>query len=162
MLTPDQIAIVKATAPLVAQHAERITSVFYPMMFERYPEVRKVFNQAHQQGGSQPRALANAVIVYAANIDNPGALGGVVERIVQKHVSLNISPPQYQIVGECLMEAIRRVLGEAVTPDIAAAWGAAYWNLANLLIAAEEKRISTQGRARRWLARHTPLACGET
>jgi nitric oxide dioxygenase len=139
MLTSDQIAIVKATAPLVAEHAERITGTFYPLMFERYPEVRQVFNQAHQQGGSQPRALANAVIAYAANIDNAGALGSVVERIVQKHVSLNITPPQYQVVGECLMEAIGRVLGEAVTPDIAAAWGAAYWNLANLLIAAEEK-----------------------
>jgi nitric oxide dioxygenase len=139
MLTPDQIATIKATAPVVAQHAERITSVFYPLMFERYPDVREVFNQAHQQGGSQPRALANAVIAYAANIDNLGALRALVERIVQKHVSLNIAPPQYRIVGECLMEAIGRVLGDAITPDIAASWTAAYWQLADLLIAAEEK-----------------------
>ncbi|GFE90074.1 NO-inducible flavohemoprotein [Steroidobacter agaridevorans] len=139
MLTPDQIAIIKATAPVVAQHAERITSVFYPLMFERYPEVREVFNQAHQHGGSQPRALANAVVAYASNIDNLAALGAAVERIVQKHVSLNITPPQYQIVGECLLEAIGRVLGDAVTPEIGAAWTAAYWQLANLLIAAEEK-----------------------
>jgi nitric oxide dioxygenase len=138
MLTPDQIAIIKATAPVVAEHAERITTVFYPIMFERYPEVREVFNQAHQHGGSQPRALANAVVAYASNIDNLGALSGAVERIVQKHVSLNITPPQYQIVGECLLEAIGRVLGDAVTPEIAAAWTAAYWQLANLLIAAEE------------------------
>lgn len=139
MLTPAQTDIIKATAPVVAQHAERITGVFYPLMFERYPEVRQVFNQAHQHGGSQPRALANAVVGYALNIDNLGALTAVVERIVQKHVSLNITPPQYQIVGECLMEAIGRVLGEAITPEVAAAWSAAYWQLANLLIAAEEK-----------------------
>ncbi len=30
------------------------------------------------------------------------------------------------------------MLGDAVTPEIGAAWGAAYWQLANLLIAAEE------------------------
>ncbi|MBM0106902.1 NO-inducible flavohemoprotein [Steroidobacter sp. S1-65] len=139
MLTPAQTAIVKATAPVVAQHSERITTVFYPLMFERYPEVREVFNQAHQHGGSQPRALANAVVGYAMNIDNLGALTAVVERIVQKHVSLNITPPQYRIVGECLMEAIGRVLGDAITPEVAAAWSAAYWQLADLLIAAEEK-----------------------
>lgn len=138
MLAPNQIAIIKATAPVVAQHAERITSVFYPLMFARYPQVREVFNQAHQQGGSQPRALANAVVAYASNIENLGVLGSLVERIVQKHVSLNITPPQYQIVGECLMEAIGQVLGDAVTPEVADAWGAAYWQLANLLIAAEE------------------------
>lgn len=139
MLTPAQTAIIKATAPVVAQHAERITTVFYPLMFERYPEVREVFNQAHQNGGSQPRALANAVVGYAMNIDNLGALTAVVERIVQKHVSLNITPPQYQIVGECLMEAIGRVLGDAITPEVANAWSAAYWQLADLLISAEEK-----------------------
>ena len=139
MLTPDQIATIKATAPVVAQHAERITSVFYPLMFERYPQVREVFNQSHQHGGSQPRALADAVVAYASNIDNLGVLGATVERIVQKHVSLNITPPQYQIVGECLLEAIGRVLGDAVTPEIGSAWTAAYWQLANLLIAAEEK-----------------------
>jgi nitric oxide dioxygenase len=139
MLSPDQIAIVKSSAPVVAAHAEHITGVFYRLMFERYPEVRQVFNQAHQQGGSQPRALANAVVAYASNIDNLGALGSAVDRIVQKHVSLNITPPQYRIVGECLMEAIGRVLADAITPEIAAAWTAAYWQLAELLIAAEEK-----------------------
>ncbi len=138
MLNSAQTAIIKATAPIVAQHAETITGVFYPLMFERYPEVRAVFNQAHQQGGSQPRALADAIIAYASNIDNLGVLAQAVERIVQKHVSLNITPPQYEIVGECLMEAIGRVLGEAVTPEIADAWGAAYWQLARLLIDAEE------------------------
>lgn len=138
MLNAAQTEIIKATAPVVAQHAEAITATFYPLMFERYPEVRAVFNQAHQHGGSQPRALANAIIAYASNIDNLGVLTQAVERIVQKHVSLNITAPQYKIVGECLMEAIGRVLGDAVTPEIADAWGAAYWQLADLLIAAEE------------------------
>lgn len=147
MLKPEQIAIVKATAPVVAQHAERITNVFYPLMFERYPEVRQVFNQAHQHGGTQPRALANAIVAYASNIENLDALRGAVERIVHKHVSLNITPPQYRIVGECLMEAIGRVLGDAVTSDVAAAWSAAYWQLAELLIAAEEREYQRKAAA---------------
>lgn len=138
MLDASQIAIIKATAPVVAQHAEQITRTFYPLMFERYPHVRQIFNQAHQRGGTQPRALANAVIAYASNIDNLAVLGAAVERIVQKHVSLNVTADQYRIVGECLMEAIGRVLGSAVTPEVAGAWGAAYWQLADLLIAAEE------------------------
>jgi len=138
MLNQTQIDIIKATAPVVAAHAEEITRTFYPIMFERYPEVKAVFNQAHQAGGGQPRALADAIIAYAANIDDLSVLDSTVERIVNKHVSLNITPPQYGIVGECLMAAIAEVLGAAVTPDIADAWGAAYWQLANLLIEAEE------------------------
>lgn len=138
MLTANQTAIIKATAPVVAAHAQQITQVFYPLMFERYPQVRTVFNQAHQHNGSQPRALADAVVAYATHIDDLGVLDTAIARIVQKHVSLDITAPQYAIVGECLMEAIGRVLGSALTPDIADAWGAAYWQLANLLISAEE------------------------
>lgn len=138
MLTPAQTAIIKATAPVVAAHANQITATFYPLMFERFPEVRAVFNQSHQRGGAQPQALANAIIAYASNIDRLEVLGSAVAGIVQKHVSLNITADQYGIVGSCLMEAIGQVLGDAVTAEIADAWGAAYWQLARLLIAAEE------------------------
>ncbi len=58
MLTQSQIDIIKATAPVVAEHAREITETFYPLMFERYPEVQAFFNQAHQQTGSQRQALA--------------------------------------------------------------------------------------------------------
>lgn len=139
MLNPSQIATIKATAPVVAQHANTITKTFYSHMFQRHPEMSAVFNQSHQQDGGQPRALADAIVAYASNIDNLGALGSAVDRIVQKHTSLNITPPQYQVVGACLMDAIGTVLGDAVTPEIASAWGAAYWQLADLLIAAEER-----------------------
>jgi nitric oxide dioxygenase len=147
MLNQTQIDIIKTTAPVVAAHAEEITRTFYPIMFTRYPEVTAVFNQAHQAGGGQPRALADAIIAYASNIDDLSRLGATVERIINKHVSLNITPPQYKIVGECLMAAIAEVLGAAITPDVAEAWGAAYWQLAELLIEAEENVYQAHERA---------------
>ena len=77
MLDANTIAIVKATAPAVAQHAEAITTRFYKLMFEGNPEVKAFFNQAHQHTGGQQKALAGAICAYAANIDNLGALGSV-------------------------------------------------------------------------------------
>ena len=138
MLTATQIELIKGTTPVVAANAAAITQTFYPLMFENHPEVRAVFNQSHQRSGAQPQALANAIIAYAANIDRLHTLGPAVKSIVEKHVSLNITPDQYKIVGECLMAAIGQVLGEAVTPEIANAWEAAYWQLAHLLIDFEE------------------------
>lgn len=137
MLNQKQIDIIKATAPVVGQHAGDITAHFYPLMFERYPQVKALFNQSHQQQGSQPRALANALVAYATHIDRLDALGDAVSLIVHKHCSLNIQPDHYPIVGECLMEAIGAVLGDAVTDEIADAWQAAYTQLANLLMSAE-------------------------
>jgi nitric oxide dioxygenase len=110
--------------------------------------VRPLFNQAHQASGDQPRALANGVLMYARHIDRLQALGPLVGQIVNKHVSLQILPEHYPIVGSCLLRAIREVLGAEVATDaVLAAWGAAYGQLAELLIGAEEEVYAANARA---------------
>ena len=102
--------------------------------------MRPFFNQAHQANGDQPRALANGVLMYARHIDELEKLGGLVSQIIHKHVSLQIEPAHYPIVGACLLRAIREVLGvETATDAVLAAWGAAYQQLADILMGAEEK-----------------------
>jgi len=138
-LTPEQIETVQATVPLLREHGEALTTRFYQRMFADYPEVRPFFNQAHQADGRQPRALADAVLAWAENLHQPEVLQPAVERIVHKHASLNIQPEHYPIVGNSLLAAMQEVGGDAVTPEVVEAWGAAYWELANLLIAEEER-----------------------
>lgn len=140
MLNSTQEALIEATAPLVAEHLEAITLRFYPLMFARYPEVASLFNQAHQQDGGQPRALARSVLAYVGLRHDPQQARGALASVVGKHVSLGIQPEQYPIVGECLMAAIGEELGDAVTPEIAAAWSALYEELAGLLIELEDQQ----------------------
>lgn len=140
MLTPEQERLIEATAPVVAEHLDAITQRFYPLMFARYPEVRPLFNQAHQRDGGQPKALARSVLAYVGLRHDVQQARGALASVVGKHVSLGIQPDQYPIVGECLMAAIGEVLGEAVTPEIATAWSAVYEELANLLIELEDQR----------------------
>ncbi|MDX1802953.1 MAG: NO-inducible flavohemoprotein [Alcanivorax sp.] len=138
-LTPHQQDLILATVPLLREGGEALTRHFYALMFNDYPQVKSLFNQTHQQDGRQPRALAGAVLAYAENIRNPMVLAAAIEGIVNKHASLNILPEHYPIVGNSLLKAMGEVLGDVLTPEIADAWGAAYWQLANLLIAEEEK-----------------------
>src|SRR5699024_2080842 len=58
----------------------------------------------------------------------------MLERIAHKHASLNITPEQYQLVYEHLFAAIADVLGEAATPEVAAAWSEVYWTMADTLV----------------------------
>ncbi|MBH2018746.1 MAG: NO-inducible flavohemoprotein [Burkholderiales bacterium] len=140
MLTPEQRAIVKSTVPLLETGGEALTTHFYQIMLAGHPEVRPFFNQAHQANGDQPRALANGVLMYARNIDRLEQLGGLVNQIIQKHVSLQIEAAHYPVVGACLLRAIREVLGADIATDaVIAAWAAAYQQLADILIGAEEK-----------------------
>jgi nitric oxide dioxygenase len=145
MLSKHSKDVIAATLPAVKAHATEITGVFYPLMFERYPQVKAYFNQAHQQQGTQRQALANAVVAYASNLDRLEVLGDAVSLIVHKHVSLGIEPEHYPIVGECLLAAIELVLGDAASDEVLTAWGEAYAQLAELLIGAEEQRYRANG-----------------
>ena len=62
--------------------------------------------------------MTGAILAYASNIDNLGALAPAVERIAQKHVGLQILPEHYPHVGDALLGAIKAVLGEAATDEI--------------------------------------------
>lgn len=101
----------KLSAPseaVVAEHAEEITSVFYPDMFEARPELMRVFNKANQAIGEQPKALAASVVAYARNLIDPSApdFTPVLQRIAHKHVSLGIQAQEYTIVGHHLLKAV--------------------------------------------------------
>ena len=136
-ITPAQIEIVKATAPVLKEHGNTITTCFYNNMLDAHPELKNIFSITSQSNGRQPRALAASVLAYAQHIDNLAVLAHSVERIAQKHASLFVSAEQYDIVGRYLLDAIGQVLGPAATPEIVDAWTAAYGALAQLFIQRE-------------------------
>lgn len=136
-LPASQLALIKATVPVLQQHGEAITKVMYDSLIAAHPELRDIFSSTSQATGRQPRALARAVLAYAAHIDDLPRLAHAVERIAQKHVSLFVRPAQYGVVGEYLIRAIGTVLGPAATPDVVAAWTAAYGVLASVFIGRE-------------------------
>lgn len=150
-LSPSTIDVVKATAPVVAAHVLTITSTFYKKMFHENPETIPFFNKVNQLAGHQPQVLADAVVTYALNIDNLGALGGLVGKIAQRHVALAVLPEHYPIVHKNLMASIGEVLGSAVTPEVGAAWSEAVLFLAKVCIDAEEDLYKkVQQRAGGW------------
>ena len=138
-LTEATKAIVRATVPAIAAHGTDITAAMYVRLFEN-DEVKSLFNQSNQgEGGRQTKALAQAILAYAQNIDNLSALAGAVERIAQKHVGLHIQQHHYGHVATALLAAIKDVLGEVATDEIVTAWGDAFWFLADILISREKQ-----------------------
>lgn len=135
--TPAAMAIVKSTAPALEKHGVEITTAMYARLF-RNAEVAAMFDRAAQDSGEQPRRLANAILAYAKNIDKLQNLGPAVQRMVARHVETGVKAEHYPYVAEALLPAIRDVLGAEVATDaVLAAWGEAYWMLADILIAAE-------------------------
>ncbi|MEJ2409913.1 MAG: globin domain-containing protein [Novosphingobium sp.] len=136
-LSEQTIAIVKATAPALQAQGVAITTRMYERLFTN-KNVKAMFDQAAQASGEQPRRLAAAILAYAQNVDKLQNLDAPVRRMVERHVETGVKAEHYPLVAEALLPAIRDVLGEeAATDEVLAAWGEAYWFLADILIAKE-------------------------
>ena len=143
MLSESVRQYVKATIPVLRESGVALTSHFYARMFKHNPELKQIFNQGHQQGGRQQTALAMAVLAYAEHIDDPSVLAPVLTLIANKHVSLGIRAEHYPIVGHHLLESIKEVLGDGASDELISAWAEAYGQLADILIAEEQKLYSS-------------------
>jgi nitric oxide dioxygenase len=142
-LDPNKLEIIKATLPIVREHGEAITKHFYKRLFKQHPELLNIFNQTHQITGHQPKALADAVYGAAANIEDFSQIMPVLERIGEKHRSLQIKPEHYPIVGENLLGAIKEVLGDAATEEIINAWADGYEVISDVFIRMENRMYKT-------------------
>ena len=139
MLDQKTIDIIKSTVPVLKEHGLTITKTFYATMFENNPEVKEFFNMDKQSSGEQPKALAMAVLAAAQNIDNLPAILPVVKKIGQVHCDRGIQEEHYPIVGANLLLSIKKVLGDAATPEIMDAWEKAYGVIAKIFIDAEKE-----------------------
>lgn len=137
-MNSNQKKLVRSTVPVLKTNGTDLTKHFYTRMFTHHPELKNLFNMSNQASGKQQHALAGAVLAYAEHIENPEILINVLKSIGNKHVSLNISPEQYDIVGHHLISSIKEVLGESATDDLIEAWAQAYNELAQIMISIEE------------------------
>ncbi|PTT41764.1 NO-inducible flavohemoprotein [Chryseobacterium sp. HMWF028] len=155
-MNTNQKALVKATVPVLKTNGTDLTKHFYTRMFKHNPELKNIFNMSHQASGKQQNALAGAVLAYAEQIENPEVLINVLKSIGNKHVSLHITPEQYDIVGLHLISSIKEVLGEAASDELIEAWTQAYNELAQIMISIEhelyESTLKKEGGWKGWRA----------
>ncbi|OII60681.1 hemin transporter [Streptomyces sp. CC53] len=150
MLSAESAALVRATLPAVGGALDEITTRFYASMFEAHPELLDgMFNRGNQASGQQRRALAGSVAAFAGALlaDPEARPDRLLSRIAHKHAAVGVTDDQYTIVHKYLFGAIAEVLGEAVTPEVAAAWDEVYWLMAGALIA-QEARLYLEAQVR--------------
>jgi len=148
MLSAESAAVVRATLPAVAEALDEITTRFYGAMFRDRPELLDgMFNRGNQASGAQRRALAGSIAGFAsALLEDPDSRPDLLlDRIAHKHAAVGVTDDQYTIVHKYLFGAIAEVLGDAVTPEVAAAWDEVYWLMAGALIGREARLYQDAG-----------------
>jgi nitric oxide dioxygenase len=138
---------------------DEITTRFYGTMFADRPELLDgLFNRGNQASGAQRQALAGSVAAFASALlaDPDARPDALLDRIAHKHAAVGVTEDQYAIVHKYLFAAIVDVLGEAITPQVAAAWDEVYWLMAGALLTVEARlyrsaQLEPGGSWRPWL-----------
>lgn len=148
MLSAESAAVIRSTLPAVAGALDEITARFYGAMFRDRPELLDgMFNRGNQASGAQRRALAGSIAGFATALlaDPDTRPDTLLDRIAHKHAAVGVTDDQYTIVHKYLFGAIAEVLGDAVTPGVAAAWDEVYWLMAGALIGREARLYQDAG-----------------
>lgn len=131
-MNPTQIKLVQDSFANVAPIAERAATIFYDRLFEVAPAVKAMFPVDLSE---QRKKLMATLVVVVNGLSNLESILPAASALAKRHVAYGAKPEHYPVVGSALLWTLEKGLGPAWTPEVAAAWTAAYGTLSDFMIA---------------------------
>jgi len=130
-MNPTQIKLVQNSFSKVAPISEQAAVIFYDRLFEVAPTVRAMFPNDMTE---QRKKLMATLAVVVNGLSNLEAILPAASALAKRHVNYGATPEHYPVVGGALLWTLEMGLGDAWTPDVAAAWTTAYGTLSGYMI----------------------------
>jgi hemoglobin-like flavoprotein len=130
-MTPDQVQLVQQSFAKVAPISEQASVIFYDRLFEVAPSVRALFPDDMRE---QRKKLMATLAVVVNGLTNIEAVLPAASALAKRHVNYGAKPEHYPVVGGALLFTLEKGLGADWTPELAAAWTAAYGTLSTYMI----------------------------
>jgi nitric oxide dioxygenase len=130
-MTPEQVTLVQQSFSKVAPISEQAAVLFYDRLFEVAPSVRAMFPNDMTE---QRKKLMATLAVVVGGLTNLEAVLPAASALAKRHVGYGAKPEHYPVVGGALLWTLEKGLGEAWTPEVAAAWTEAYGTLSGYMI----------------------------
>lgn len=126
-----QVKLVQESFAKVAPIADQAAVIFYDRLFEVAPSVKAMFPADMTEQRKKLMGMLAAVVNGLTNLETilPAA-----SALAKRHVGYGARPEHYPVVGSTLLWTLEKGLGEAWTPEIAAAWTATYGTLSTYMI----------------------------
>ena len=130
-MTPEQVKAIQESFAKVAPISEQAAALFYGRLFEIAPAVKPLFRGDMKEQG---RKLMATLAVVVNGLGNLESVLPAASALAKKHVEYGVKAADYAPVGSALLWTLERGLGEHWTPDLAAAWTAAYTTVSDYMI----------------------------
>ena len=122
-MTPEQIALVRASFAHVAPIADTAAALFYARLFRIDPSLRRLFRG---DMATQGQLLMQMLTVAVRLLDMPGQLVPALQRLGARHAGYGVEPAHYASVGRALLDTRAMALGKQFDAATREAWTALY------------------------------------
>ena len=129
-MNEQQIQTVQESFEDVRPIADIAAGLFYDRLFALDPALRPMFKG---DLGEQKSKLMTALAFVVAGLNQPERILPAVHQLGQRHTGYGVQNDHYQTVGAALLWTLAQGLGEKFTPEVEAAWTAAYQLLASTM-----------------------------
>lgn len=141
-MTEDQARIVQSTWRAVLPVGDTFAELFYGRLFAVDPALRKLFKDDMIEQG---RNLTAMLSVAAANIGKTERIRLALRNLGRRHVAYGVRPDHFESVEDALLFALEHALIDVFTPEVKAAWQAAFRKLSSLMLEAFTPTASPAG-----------------
>jgi hemoglobin-like flavoprotein len=130
-MTPDEVKLVQQSFSKVAPISDQAAVLFYDRLFEVAPQVRSMFPDDMTE---QRKKLMMMLAAVVGGLGDLPSILPAASALAKRHVAYGAKAEHYPVVGSALLWTLEKGLGEAWTPDVAAAWTTAYGTLSGYMI----------------------------
>jgi len=130
-MSPDQKTLVQESWRHVVPIADTAATLFYNRLFEIDPNLRPLFDGVDLV--AQRQKLIQALAMTVGALDDIDRLAPVLAALGRRHADYGVKGAHYETVGAALLWTLETGLGDQWNDDLAAAWGAAYWAIADIM-----------------------------
>ncbi len=131
----EQIALVQSSFARIAPIGRAASDKFYARLFESAPHVRTLFPE---DMSVQKMQLMQMLGIAVNGLSRADRAAPAVRQLGQRHNGYGVKDEYYGYVGDALIYALSKSLGDEFTPELGAAWVEAYAILANTMKTAQK------------------------
>jgi hemoglobin-like flavoprotein len=129
-ITSRQKLLVQQSFAKVVPIADTAAEIFYAKLFEYDPLLRSLFKKSMKEQGKMLMATLNVAV---KSLDDINGLVVVLQKLADRHVGYGVRVDDYTPVGNALLYALKKGLGNDFTAEVRNAWIEVYKTIADVM-----------------------------
>jgi hemoglobin-like flavoprotein len=130
-MTPEQADTVQTTWRAVLPVGSTFAELLYGRLFAVDPALKKLFRDDPVEQG---RYLTAMLSVVAANVGKPERITLALRHLGRRHLTYGVKPKDFANFEDALLFALEHALIDVFTPEVKAAWQAAYALVSSMML----------------------------